>query len=64
MAQKVYTLKWQWAGHTHMPKNRSSLEKRIIQWRPRLSKRNVEYPLARWGNDLRSVTGRDWLRKA
>ncbi|CAH0404071.1 unnamed protein product [Chilo suppressalis] len=38
--------------------------RRVLEWRPRLGKRNVGRPQARWSDDLRKVAGRSWMRVA
>jgi hypothetical protein len=38
--------------------------KRVLEWRPRLGKRNVGHPQARWSDDLRRTSGRSWMRVA
>jgi hypothetical protein len=56
-------LKWQWAGHIN---NRTDNRwgKRVLEWRPRLGKRSVGRPQARWSDDLRRMAGRSWMRVA
>jgi hypothetical protein len=45
-------LKWQRAGHiSRRTDNRWG--KRVLEWRPRLGKRSVGRPQARWSDDLR-----------
>jgi hypothetical protein len=36
--------------------------KRALEWRPRLGKRGVGRPQARWNSDLRRTGGRSWMR--
>jgi hypothetical protein len=38
--------------------------KRVLEWRPRLGKRSVGRPQARWSDDLRMTAGRSWMRVA
>jgi hypothetical protein len=38
--------------------------KRVLEWRPRLGNRSVGSPQARWSDDLRMTTGRNWMRVA
>ena len=37
--------------------------KRVLEWRPRLDKRSVGHPPARWADDLKRVAGSDWVAK-
>jgi hypothetical protein len=58
-------LKWQWAGHiSRRTDNRWG--KRVLEWRPRLGKRSLSRPRARWSDDLRRTrtAGRNWMRVA
>jgi hypothetical protein len=36
----------------------------LCYWRPRLGKRSVGRPQARWSDDLRRTAGRSWMRVA
>uniref|UniRef100_A0A2H1X113 SFRICE_034200 n=1 Tax=Spodoptera frugiperda TaxID=7108 RepID=A0A2H1X113_SPOFR len=36
----------------------------VLQWRPRLGKRSVGRPPARWSDDIRKVAGSGWMRRA
>jgi hypothetical protein len=55
IAHHINMLKWQWAGHiSRRTDNRWG--KRVLQWRPRLGKRSVGRPQARWSDDLRRTT--------
>jgi hypothetical protein len=38
--------------------------KRVLEWRPRLGKRSVGRPQARWSDDLRRTAGGSWMRVA
>jgi hypothetical protein len=38
--------------------------KRVLEWRPRLGKRIVGHPQARWSDDLRRTAGGSWMRVA
>jgi hypothetical protein len=40
------------------------LSKRVLEWKPRLGKRSVGHPQARWSDDLRRTVGRSWMRVA
>jgi hypothetical protein len=63
IAHRISMLKWQWAGHiSRRTDNRRG--KRVLEWRPRLGKRSVGRPQARWSNDLRRTAGRSRMRVA
>ncbi|CAG9788817.1 unnamed protein product [Diatraea saccharalis] len=63
IAHRISKLKWQWAGHiSRRTDNRWG--KRVLEWRPRLGKRSVGRPQARWSDDLRKMAGRSWMRTA
>lgn len=63
IAYRISKLKWQWAGHiSRRTDNRWG--KRVLEWRPRLGKRSVGRPQARWSDDLRKTAGRSWMREA
>jgi hypothetical protein len=52
IAHRISMLKWHWAGHiSRRTDNRWG--KRVLEWRPRLGKRSVGRPQARWSDDLR-----------
>jgi hypothetical protein len=36
----------------------------VLEWRPRLGKRSVGRPQARWSDDLRKTAGGSWMRVA
>ncbi|CAH2235518.1 jg19495 [Pararge aegeria aegeria] len=38
--------------------------RRVLEWRPRIGKRSVGRPPARWTDDLKKVAGSGWMRKA
>ncbi|KAJ0175113.1 hypothetical protein K1T71_009254 [Dendrolimus kikuchii] len=63
IARKISKLKWQWAGHI-CRRTDGRWSKRVLEWRPRLGKRSVGRPPARWADDLCKVAGRRWLRKS
>jgi hypothetical protein len=63
IAHRISMLKWQWAGHiSRRTDNRRG--KRVLEWRPRLGKRSVGRPQARWSDDLRRTAARSWIRVA
>jgi hypothetical protein len=47
-------MKWQCAGHISR-KTDNRWGKRVLEWRPRLGKRSVGRPQARWSDDLRGT---------
>jgi hypothetical protein len=63
IAHRISTLKWQWAGHISRRTDKR-WGKRVLEWRPRLGKRSVERPQARWSDNLRRTAGRSWMRVA
>jgi hypothetical protein len=63
VARRIRTLKWQWAGHiSRRTDNRWG--KRVLEWGPRLGKRSVGRPQARWSDDSCMTVGRSWMRVA
>jgi hypothetical protein len=61
IAHRISTLKWQWAGHiSRRTDNRWG--ERVVEWRPRLGKRSVGRPQARWNDEWRITAGRSWMR--
>lgn len=63
IARRVSKLKWQWAGHV-CRRTDGRWSRRVLEWRPRLGKRSVGRPPARWTDDLRKVAGTGWMRTA
>ncbi|CAH0690392.1 unnamed protein product [Spodoptera exigua] len=63
IAQRISKLKWQWAGHI-CRRIDDRWSKRVLEWRPRLGKRSVGRPPARWTDDIRRVAGSGWMRRA
>ncbi|KAG6461226.1 hypothetical protein O3G_MSEX012494 [Manduca sexta] len=63
IAHRISKLKWQWAGHI-CRRTDNRWGKRVLEWRPRLGKRSVGRPPARWSDDLRKVAGKNWMRQA
>jgi hypothetical protein len=47
---------------THSYTRSHTSHKRVLEWRPRLGKRSVGRPQARWSADLRRTAGRSWMR--
>jgi hypothetical protein len=63
IARRISMLKRQWADHiSHSSDNRWG--KRFLGYRPRLGKRSVGRPQARWSDELRRTAGRSWMRVA
>jgi hypothetical protein len=63
IAHRISMLKWQWAGRISR-RTDNRLGKRVLEWRPRLGKRSVRRPQARWSDDLRRTAGRSWMQVA
>jgi hypothetical protein len=63
IVHRICTLKWQWASHISR-RTDNHWGKRVLEWRPRLGKRCVGRPQARWSDDLRKTAGRSWIRIA
>ncbi|KAI8427072.1 hypothetical protein MSG28_014711 [Choristoneura fumiferana] len=56
IAHRISKLKWQWAGHiSRRTDNRWG--KRVLEWRPRIGKRDVGRPQTR-------LAGKNWMRLA
>jgi hypothetical protein len=55
IAHRISMLKWQWAGHISC-RTDNRWGKRVLEWRPRLGKRNVS-PQARCSENLRRTAG-------
>ncbi|CAH2227233.1 jg23093 [Pararge aegeria aegeria] len=55
-AQRISKLKWQWAGHV-CRRTDGRWGRRVLEWRPRIGKRSVGRPPARWTDDLKKVAG-------
>ncbi|XP_047543296.1 uncharacterized protein LOC125075632 [Vanessa atalanta] len=58
IACKISRLKWQWAGHV-CRRTDGRWSRRVLEWRPRIGKRSVGRPPARWTDDLMKVAGTD-----
>ncbi|CAH2083561.1 unnamed protein product [Euphydryas editha] len=63
VAQRISTLKWQWAGHL-CRRTDGRWSRRVLEWRPRIGKRSVGRPPTRWTDDLRRIAGVGWMRIA
>ena len=54
--------KLKWTGHIAQKMGRPG--KKILEWRPRMGKRNVGQPPARWTDDLVKIAGSRWKQEA
>ena len=63
IAHRISKLKWQWAGHV-CRRTDERWSRRVLEWRPRLGKRCVGRPAARWSDDMRKLAGVGWMRVA
>jgi hypothetical protein len=63
IAHRISMLKWQGPGHISR-RTYNHWGKRVMEWRPRLGKRSVGHPKARWSDDFRRTAGRSWMRVA
>ena len=63
VARRISTLKWNWAGHVSRCTD-GRWSRYVLDWRPRLGKRSVGRPAARWADDLKKVAGNGWMREA
>ncbi|CAH2239727.1 jg6796 [Pararge aegeria aegeria] len=63
IAHRISKFKWQWAGHV-CRRTDGRWGSRVLELRPRIGKRSVGRPPARWTDDLKKVPGSDWMRKA
>ncbi|CAH2245003.1 jg6943 [Pararge aegeria aegeria] len=59
IAQRISKLKWQWAGLV-CRRTDGRWGRRVLEWRPRIGKRSVGRPPARWTDDLKKVSGSGW----
>lgn len=56
IAQRIGTLKWQWAGHiTRQTNNRWG--RKVLDWRPRIGGRSIGQPPTSWTDDILKVVG-------
>jgi hypothetical protein len=63
IAHRNSMLKWQRACHISR-RTDDRWGKGVLEWRPRLGKRSVGRPQARWSDDLRRAASRSWMRVA
>jgi hypothetical protein len=63
VAQRISTPKWLRAGRISR-RTDDRRGKRVLEWRPRLGKRGVRRPRARWSDRLRRTAGGSWVRVA
>ena len=62
VGHRVAKLKWAWAGHV-CRRHDERWSKRVLEWRPRLGRRNVGRPPARWSDDIKETAGPVWRRE-
>lgn len=60
---RIAHLKWSWVGHVARQDD-LRWSRRIVQWRPRLHKRNVGRPQLRWLDDIKNKVGNRWHQLA
>lgn len=63
IAQRSSKLKWQWAGHIAR-RTDGRWSRKVLEWIPRIGKRSVGRPPARWTDDLAKVAGVGWMQAA
>lgn len=58
--KRIATLKWNWAGHiARMSDDRWT--RKLLEWRPRIDKRNQGRPPTRWTDDIKRITT-NWIQ--
>ena len=63
IARRIAKLKWQWAGHiARRADGRWGVK--VLEWRPRTTKRSVGRPPSRWTDDLVKIAGHRWMSEA
>lgn len=60
--EQIARSKWRWAGH--VARDDVKWTKRIMQWRPRETKRSIGRPQARWRDDIQRRAGKNWMLAA
>ncbi|KAJ2938424.1 hypothetical protein O0L34_g12865 [Tuta absoluta] len=63
VGKRITKLKWAWAGHLAR-RDDGRWTKAVMEWRPRITKRPVGRPPARWTDDLATIAGKQWMREA
>ena len=63
VVEKASTLKWRWAGHVARCSD-GRWTRKVLEWRPRDSRRSVGRPQARWSDDIRKIAGTGWMQQA
>lgn len=63
VGQRAAKLKWSWAGHI-VRQEGERWSSKILDWRPRTSKRGVGRPPFRWSDDIMHVAGKRWRQLA
>lgn len=61
--KRIAELKWGWAGH-EARQNDDRRTSTVINWRPREAKRDRGRPQRRWVDDIREITGHNWVQPA
>jgi Reverse transcriptase (RNA-dependent DNA polymerase) len=61
--EEIAAKKWRWAGHIAR-QHSSRWTLRILQWRPRETKRSRGRPQRRWVDDIREAGSKNWIRQA
>lgn len=61
--ERAAHLKWQWAGHVAR-QNNSKWTKKLIQWRPRETRRSIGRPPKRWLDDVKKTASTYWQQTA
>ena len=61
--ERIAELKWSWAGHVARQSD-TKWPLKILNWRPRLTKRSQGRPQLRWIDDIRRTAGAAWKHAA
>ncbi|PZC78089.1 hypothetical protein B5X24_HaOG202624 [Helicoverpa armigera] len=59
---RIRKLKWKWSGH--IVRGNDKWNKNIISWYPRDKKRNRGRQYRRWDDEIKSIAGNIWTRRA
>ncbi|CAG9135919.1 unnamed protein product [Plutella xylostella] len=63
VGRRITKLKWRWAGHLARRED-GRWTKAVSEWWPREGRRLVGRPPTRWSDDIRRVTGPNWMSVA
>ncbi|KAG7307782.1 hypothetical protein JYU34_006375 [Plutella xylostella] len=63
VGRRITKLKWRWAGHLARRED-GRWTKAVSEWWPREGRRPVGRPPTRWSDDIRRVTGPNWMSVA